>query len=1020
MQKTLTNMPWRLGGQPGVFPLIAGLSLAASVAFATDPIYTNSATVTDPPLVDAITFVNTGNITNVITMTPVQFSSTRNITNTGTFSGEPGWYFNDTSPNIGTQKLAANFYNDNNGLIEGLDGPQNTLEHTIAPSYLWVDATNIVNRGRLRVGANGWLRLVGTNVDLKRSGLEVPSIVPIGNVIGSNFFFPDVAISDYYWGVGNADINISTIWDGLVASSPGHPVQGLGIAGNTIVQVFNPVSDCYSNLINGARGGVVLTVTNMATNGTLFETNVFVATNLVKQAVFVGLGDDPNIAVGIGYGRSSSPTNPMVSVGVQIQYLSTNVVNATPEANNIFFYDTLAAEPERGLSLNQVNTFSSRPANYILSRLPELNTGLPGNGPPDPRYFFDPRTMTNRVADDAPWSGYAAYINNTVSEPAAIPSGTFTNVPGRVQIFADTLDLSRTRIRGEGYIQVKANHVISTDQAAVDCESLSYFLGSTNGSLKVANLTKETVARMKGYTFAWSTLWNNTQEIQTTNYVVSTNAAGDNVTNNVPITNIVNIRSHCLILDATALLSKLPVVVYDMVTRGTPNVTINDNMVVAQSLFFDATDLTLNGGITLTNITYVNVLGQPRFVGMSDWVWTNSPNLLNLTNTGLISVSNHIHFGDDRATPYRSLVNTGTVNAGTLVFRSDYFLNAGKFTTRADIVMLGRDGSLIGGQSSSGNATRIACDSLRLNHYNLQAGGFLELDVTNALFDAGGASLNNITVNNGFRMLRKPATGDLLGTSFTTKAPDFVQVDHYWAAGNFGAVPAGYQNNAAIGKLVCGPVGNGVPLLYFQGISHTNALYVDLLDITLLGQNYQDLLDIDPNFVIYYAAAKAGFAPPGNYTIEEYLDNRYDGRLRWVKDFAGPNSSVNVVSNGVTLTMNKALRDSQQIDSDGDGVPNFFDGFPLGGSSGNASGSNNVGANFINTGIPGVNAFAITWNAAPNSVYQVDYRSDLTAGAWQLLARFTNNAPTSRVATVYDTNAPALAPQRFYRVGLMP
>jgi hypothetical protein len=303
----------------------------------------------------------------------------------------------------------------------------------------------------------------------------------------------------------------------------------------------------------------------------------------------------------------------------------------------------------------------------------------------------------------------------------------------------------------------------------------------------------------------------------------------------------------------------------------------------------------------------------------------------------------------------------------------------------------------------------------------LQVGATLQIDVTNALFDAGGKSANNITVNNGFTMLRKPASGDLLGTSFTTKAPAFVQVEHYWAADNLGATAAGYQNNAAIGKLVCGPVGNGTPLLYFQGTAQNNALYVDLLDLSLLGQNYQDFMEIDPGFVIYYANAKLGFTPPGNYTAAEYLDNQFGGRLRWVSSFAGPNTSVTVVSNGVTLTMNTALRDSQRIDSDGDGIPNYFDGFPLGGGSGNGSGSgSSINANLINSGLPGSQAFAISWNAVPNSVYQVDYRSNLMAGQWQFLTRLTNGAPTARTVTVYDTNAPAMAPQRFYRVGLMP
>jgi hypothetical protein len=265
----------------------------------------------------------------------------------------------------------------------------------------------------------------------------------------------------------------------------------------------------------------------------------------------------------------------------------------------------------------------------------------------------------------------------------------------------------------------------------------------------------------------------------------------------------------------------------------------------------------------------------------------------------------------------------------------------------------------------------------------------------------------------------KPATGDLLGTTLSTKADFFAQVDHVWAGENRGATVSGYQDNSAVGKLVCS-IGNGTPLLSFQGSGAGRALYVDQLDITLLGQNIETYLDIVPDFAIYFASAKVGFTTPGNLTAEEYLDGKYDGRLRWVKDYAGTYSSVDVISNGVTVTINRALRDSQVIDSDNDGVPNYFDSFPLGGSGNGGGGNGTIGANLVSTGIPGGSAFAITWNAAPSSVYQVDYRSNLVAGTWQLLTRYTNSTATARVVTVYDTNAPALAPQRFYRVGLMP
>ena len=59
---------------------------------------------------------------------------------------------------------------------------------------------------------------------------------------------------------------------------------------------------------------------------------------------------------------------------------------------------------------------------------------------------------------------------------------------------------------------------------------------------------------------------------------------------------------------------------------------------------------------------------------------------------------------------------------------------------------------------------------------------------------------------------------------------------------------------------------------------------------------------------------------------------------------------------------------------------------------------------------------AISWLATANTVYQVEFATNLSLVNWQLLLAYTNNAPTNRTVMVFDTNAPAGAPSRFYRV----
>src|SRR5205085_5152065 len=166
-------------------------------------------------------------------------------------------------------------------------------------------------------------------------------------------------------------------------------------------------------------------------------------------------------------------------------------------------------------------------------------------------------------------------------------------------------------------------------------------------------------------------------------------------------------------------------------------------------------------------------------------------------------------------------------------------------------------------------------------------------------------------------------------------APLSAEVDHIWAATDIGASAGGFQNNTALGRLTLTPglaEGTFPPLFFFAGNGGGNALYVDLLDLSKLA-DYQNELQINPDLVIYFAAANLSFTPPRTNGVplqpEEYLDGQFGGHLRWVKNFAGPNSSVAVIINGVSVMVNRGLRNSLLIDSNGNGIPNGLDPYPF-------------------------------------------------------------------------------------------
>lgn len=966
----------------GLFPL-AGRA-------ATIDTWTNGANInlsTALPI-DATNVINSGTI-SVSSIFPFDTSNTRNFTNSGTMQGSVGFRFDYAPRNSGgaltaPRQLAANFHNRNGGLVTAFDS---TLFNGNLGSYLLVNATNIVNQGTLSVGAGGMLHLVGSNVNLSFSGAGVRVITPQGSFNDSpttNVFSPDVAITDQYWGQTNMNIDTGFIIrpDGSVQSPPHRVTQG-GPFFTTVVGVGNPYSSAYSNMVGMASFEITLP------DGSTMTTNV--VTNFVRQAVFVGVNNPSNTTVNIFFSPSSEPTNAFRTAHVLIATDTTNVMSAGLDANTVYFRDTLASETNSGVLANFAGG-GSRPANYLLSRI-QQGGGVIGNDVITNNYLYDP-SFSNRVVN-GPYAGYSAFIDNLVSRPPQIPGGTVTNMPGRIKIEADRLDMYNARIRGSGYVEIDAKHLVRSAGAVVDCENLSFFLGSTNGSLRVQNLMQESVERVRGSIYAWSGTWSNSYTLEIENYEID-EETGEATP--APLTNSVTVGLHVLILDGTSLFDELPVVIHKFETRST-NVVIapSENGTVIETFFVDGQSFTLQGSLNLDG-------------NLFHWVHTNAPNLQYFTNTGVLTIPGEAHFGDDGAAPYRAYVNAGRIQSASLVIKSDYCELTGTNAVGGPATVITPSAKFEGGRITAGQDITLQGDVFKLNRSGLVSSRRLNLFVTGSIFDSGGGSSNSIVCQDGFFMQFKPASGDLLGTSVSSVAPSFARVEHVWAADDRGATRAGFTDNVALGRLTLSP-GGFAPYAYaFAGAGSGKALYVDWLDLSQLSA-YQNQLEIDPSLVIYFAAAS--LAPsvtlPVNYTAEEFLDGQFEGRLRWVKDFAGPNSSVDVLVNGTqTIQVNRARRNSKLLDDDGDGIPNFFDFTPFDGV---------VLASIEPVTTPA--GVRISWMAAAGTVYHVEYQTNFNA-PWQKLLTTTYTAATNGICSVIDTNGTAGTGMRLYRVMYRP
>ena len=1015
--------------------LLLSLAATAQVLAATEVLHLNQTTVmlTDAnPPINATAFVNLAPFeVSVYTTLPYEFSSLRNLTNYGQMLGEPGFLFQYRTNSSAPPQPLSCF--DNVGIIS-------------VSSQMAIYASNVVGGLLLECGDQGYIKITATNttdhVDLSGTGLQAgPNPLLAGLSYGlfldqaGTQYINDIGVSDSFWASGingrlpgtagqnqYSPSSLASYFSGAglffgltnTPSTPFFPYQYITSAGGTPVTMSGSTSLPQCGGAFAAYDTVTsLRPANSPRNAayTEFRQIVYVATNL----------DDLDVQVEI----ISAPGQNIWESIVQFGLTDTNIVDGTPYTSYLTLYDTALTAVNGAYAQQQAPPFPSatpavgtvRPSNYQLTRAPYFPTGfffgaVPGTNGFDYNFLYPSNTMAGNV--DLYFSAYGAglwqyYTNSVQSNPNPAVTDP-TNHPGRIQLFANAINLDQARIRAENFVGLEAHNLFGNPAAVlpqIDAPFVNFDLGSTNPVIVVSNTLPATVRRFYGQLAAYSAVWS----------VIHTNA-------NAFETNAVTTRYHVLLVDNC--LAPQPVSLHKFAVHGTA-VDLEDPLSVQGDILLDASDLTVgpNGGLALP-------------AGWS-WGYTNVPRLHSLTNDSTISVPRDANFQITNVVrvsiptnilgrltnyfvtnvvtgPYENIVNHGVITAETFSLWSRYFeqtatpsfpnvIQAGLGPISLDTLTTFLDGAQL---LASSKLTLFASNmtvnqSLLWAGTNSLAGGSIEISVTNRLTDgvtnaaAQGISnaVNQWVVGQGISVDRLP-TGErsLLGTVIYSK-PAIANATHCWPGRDLGRTAAGFSNNLALGKLILDA--SATTSFTFQGPDSTNqyALYVDFLDlrgwVTNNGNFLSALKFPSTNFTIYFADSTVS-----PQTLNNSFFSR-GGRLKWVYSYAGLFSSTNVsyvVTNayGVasnTYTLNRSLA---QLYANGGGPANID-------SSQTIFTPLDVALDVSQ--IPGVPAKSVlSWWALAGSTNQIEFATNLAAPQWSLLTNslFVNGTNTVRVS----------------------
>ena len=945
-------MKWISARMAGAIAAL-GFGTLQSMAYINNAPYSTSL----PINIDDPIFVNE-NFFQVATQVPFETQNTLYFTNRGQFIGRAlipsipngGFRFEYIDGTTGVRKPAAVIDNQAGASITG-------------QPYVILNATNILNQGTISAGQTGLVRITGQNVDLHRGVIDLGRGTPSSGYSTPTNYFPATGVSDLHWGVGTNSVTVSTLLSiagsRVTVRSPQYRVNTPRLV-TTQLQLNSPRSWVYQQFVGDAAD----------------------PTNQVIQAVFV-LSGSTNVITDVSFINGPDPANTFKTVAVKFSGSETNILNGQRVSKQLVLMDTLASDTNFFLITNLVTQATYRPGSFDLewsgqggaSSNAFISTNMF-------KAFFSPAftngsAYSNTVVS-ANYAGYQAQVFGQVPPAANSSLVQLTNLAGRLEVVADKLDLTRAKIQSMSLVSVTAKDYKGSKGIAVDAPYVNYDLTSKGDSLKLESLTGDSVTRFaSGKLTAYSTVFTNSFDLAVTN--VDTGAVD---------TKHYETAFHVLMVASTLDSESINVAVSSL-TLGNTNVSIEDAITVSDRLKSTAENLTINGSLTFQN-------------GVRNFGSTNMPNLKTLTNNGIFSVNGHLALASDRTTPLDVYVNRGTNSSiGADIWAKD-FQNYGQIANILGAVHINADSVKFDGSSSglsAGTDLSISAKSLKLRGATITAGRSISLSATDTLTDGGIENPNHLTSTLGISIDKLPAGASFSSTIVEVNAPENTEAFISWPSANLGATAAGFAKNGSFGKLILGSANDGV--ITFAGTGSGQALYVDYLQIgTTIALAMDSYMSFLGDYTLYFADS--------NLPAEQ-LDGLLDGRIRWVSSQAGFYSGVDFgLPNGGVARVNRALLNSETIDSNGNGIANAFDPDPFTITPVKVTLSNGSNA-----------AATVSWPAVAGGRYRLESSARLDQPDWKVVTTVRNES--NQAATLKGSETLSSdGSTRFYRVTLVP
>jgi hypothetical protein len=942
-------------------------------------------------------------------------------------------------------------------------------------------------------GGEFWMKGRDVDLSRSILGINPPSDV-IAEPPEDGEFRPIPASTDVHWayGDGRFDSRRSVTFDSVDEDVDGEVVTRTNVTINLRYRVGTPSNPIgVDNSTDAATAGVLENFELPDPNGRPLVLNEDVipfvwnsanpdaasasltnpSTNQVFTIVLVRRAST-NLIVDASFlppQRGAEWSHP--TVRLRLTGVGTNNITGRDDAVSYVIDNTFGSDPFRLYVTNFNTGIPSRPTNLVISRRTTRNVSSPfteanratpttfsnavvnlltelellatpqyninnfagaDGEAPNATHLFRPDLLTTWVgpgATNLPFTNlvntstpYMAHrvefgiVPGSLPVPLSVPGISPTNGVGRLHIEAENLNLELARIRGQGPVILKSPNVISTRLASIDAPYVQADLGSRSGTLNLNGLFQASVQRLSGAVQIYSATFTNLAEVEVP---APTPEDPDEEPGEPSIVGLEAIF-HVMIVDAD-LTPSFPTPFLDLSLRST-NVNIGDNLQVSRFAMIEAENLTVNGRLI--------VQGDYGDFGDTGLDASNLPILKNLTNNGIIAVSNSVVLGGDRPTPWASFINNGLFRAATIAIRADdvvfgpvssvraeagdFLIDAQRLTIRSGASFLfdridvplnpeSANVFLPGTVRAYSQFSAVARDVILGGGAVLSAPTF-ELTANRQLsVEPEGAGIVGAY---GISVTVPPSGLETRNLRVSLVGQTFQESVFVWPGEDVGPTAAGFgRQSVASLELEAGRFSQ----LTFRGAVGRGALYVENLILSpriaslvdgLLVVPDPTMFNVASDFTIYFRNLQSSDGeglPPAQFEAAT------GGKFKFVGDGGDDRDFITLLINGRPTTVARSIRFSIRTDTDGDGIINAFDGTPFEGV-----------VQSPKVVQDGQHAFLIRWEGAAFGTYDVQY-SDALSTEWKLLKRVTNTEGSKKTLWVRDP-IPETDGGRSYRI----